>query len=95
VHEQEKLVAALAGQDVAPADQLGDSPCGLTQHLVAGGVPERVVDELEVVQVEVEERDGLAGAPGAGEVGAQPWRLMSSTCPRASRTTTSVETTSR
>ena len=71
MHQQQELVAALAGEDVAAADELADAARGLAQHLVAGRVAERVVDELEVVEVEVEERDRLAGAARADEVQAQ------------------------
>ncbi len=71
VHQQQELVAALAREDVAAADELGDAARRLAQHLVTGGVAERVVDELEVVEIEVEEGDGLARAAGPREVGAQ------------------------
>ena len=37
------------------------------EQLVAGRMAERVVDELEAVEVEVEQRDGLALAARAGE----------------------------
>ena len=58
--QHRELVAAEAGEHVglaqAAAQQLGDA----AQELVAGAVAERVVDVLEVV--EVEHQDGAAGA---------------------------------
>ncbi len=42
--EREELVAALAGEHVALADDGLDPLGGLAQQLVAGGVAERVVD---------------------------------------------------
>ena len=52
--DEHELVAAEPGEQVAGARDVADPARHLAEHLVAGGVPERVVDELEVVEVEVE-----------------------------------------
>jgi hypothetical protein len=66
--QEQELVAALARQHVAGAREIRDAVRGLGEHRVAGLVAERVVDELEVVEVEVQERQRAAGAPCVGEV---------------------------
>ena len=59
--DDDELVAAEAGDQVAGAHG-GAQPVGhLDEQLVAGGVAERVVDDLEVVEVE-EEAGQAAGA---------------------------------
>ena len=71
--DQHELVAAQPGQQVAGAGDVADALGDLDEHLVPGGVPERVVDELEVVEVDVQRRDrrrrraarGRARGPGA------------------------------
>ena len=68
--QEQELVAALARQHVAGPREVRDAARGLGQHRVAGLVAERVVDELEVVEVEVEERERAVGAAGAAEVAA-------------------------
>jgi len=42
------------------------------QQPVAGGMPERVVDELEVVEVDEQQRDGALALARAGDRRAQP-----------------------
>ncbi len=54
--QDEELVAALAGDDVLVADDVPDPCRHLDQQVVADGVAEAVVDELEAVQVD--EADG-------------------------------------
>ena len=56
VGEDRELVAAQAGDEVAGADRVGDPLGDGLEERVAGGVAERVVDDLEVV--EVDEQDG-------------------------------------
>ena len=62
-HQHGELVAADPERAVGPAQrapqQLGD----LGQGLVADGVAGRVVDELEVVEVDQDERDQVTVAP--------------------------------
>ena len=60
--EQGELVAAQPCQRVAGAEQPLEAPRDLDQHLVSGGVTEGVVDELEAVEVEVDDREALGGA---------------------------------
>ena len=44
----------------------------MAEQLVAGAVPERVVDALEPVEIEEDERDQLVGVEGLLDVGVQP-----------------------
>ena len=60
-HDDE-LVAAEAGDQVAGAHRRAQPVGHLDEQLVAGGVAERVVDDLEVVQVQ--EQAGQPAAPG-------------------------------
>ena len=50
--EDDELVAAPAGDEVARADDAAEAPRDLRQELVAGGVAQAVVDLLEIVEVE-------------------------------------------
>ena len=56
VQQQAELVAAEARDRVGRPDGLAESRRDARQQLVAGVVPERVVDLLEVI--EVDEQDG-------------------------------------
>ncbi len=67
VQEQDELVAALAGQEVAVAQHAQQPAREAPQELVAGGVAQHVVDEPEVVEVDREEGEGGARAARAGE----------------------------
>jgi len=58
-----ELVAADAGDDVAGTDDGLHEAGGLSEDLVAGGMPKAVVVLLEIVDVEEQERD--AGASRA------------------------------
>ena len=65
--QQHELVAAVAGQHVLGACAGGEPPRDLAQQLVAGAVAERVVDHLEVIEVDVEQRDGAIVPSRAGQ----------------------------
>src|SRR5215211_3216263 len=68
--QDEEFVPALAGDDVAGAGG-GLKACSHgDQKLVAGGMAEAVVDELEVVEVDEEHGDGAAllGTAGDGRI---------------------------
>ena len=71
-HQHEELVAALSPDDVAraagPAQALGDGG----QELVAGLVPEAVVDELEVVEVDVEDGERSPAVLHVRDRGVEP-----------------------
>ena len=54
--QQRKLVAAEPGHEVAGSDLILQGRGHLAQHAVAGGVAEAVVDLLEVVQVDEQQR---------------------------------------
>ena len=58
--QHRELVAAQPGDDVGGAQAALDAPRGPAQDLVADPVPDRVVDRLEVV--EVDEQQGQIGA---------------------------------
>ena len=65
--QDQELVAALAREQVGRAHDAAQAHRDPPQQLVAGGVAERVVDGLEVVEVDVQQRDRGAGAAGARE----------------------------
>ena len=56
-----KLLAAVAGCKVAAARRLRQQPGDLLQHSVAGGMPEAVVVQLEVVYVQKQQRQRGSG----------------------------------
>ena len=62
--EDGELVAAEAGDEVGVAHGGLEPLRDLDQQAVAGLVPEAVVDDLEVVEVEEEDGDRLAGVGG-------------------------------
>src|SRR5690606_18820268 len=51
-----ELVAAETGERIAPADLRLQQRTDLPQHLVARAVPARVVDDLELIEIDVENR---------------------------------------
>ncbi|HWG73712.1 MAG TPA: hypothetical protein VG184_06625 [Acidimicrobiales bacterium] len=59
-----ELVAAQAGYDVARPDCVAQAPGDRGEHGVAGGMAERVVDLLEPVEVDVQDRAPRTGQPG-------------------------------
>src|SRR5438094_10455401 len=62
VFEQEReLIAAEAGDGIALSDDALEPLRNLAQQPIAGVVPEAVVDLLEPVEVDEEDRDELAG----------------------------------
>ena len=65
--EDRELVAALASGDVAGPDRAAQAMGDLDEEPVAGPVAERVVDDLEVVEVEEQHRDVRAAPPAALE----------------------------
>ncbi len=66
--DQGELVAADARQDVAVAQDVAQRVADARQELVAGGVAEGVVDQLEAVQVEQHQRAGAAMAARAADL---------------------------
>ena len=67
VEQDGELVAAQPCRHVGRAHGRVEPPGDGGQQLVAGGVTEMVVDHLEVVQIEIENRDGAAAAADAGD----------------------------
>ena len=70
--DHDELVAAQARDGVGRAHRVGQPGRQREQHLVAGGVPERVVDGLEAVEVEHEDPDVDVLALPAGERVREP-----------------------
>ena len=66
LEQDRELVAALPGRDVLGPDRARQALGDLDEEAVAGPVAERVVDDLEVV--DVEEQDGDAGSATARAV---------------------------
>ena len=64
--EHDELVAAEPRGGVGCADRVGDPLRHDLQHLVAGEVPERVVDVLEPVEVDEQHGEHAAVAPRDG-----------------------------
>jgi len=71
--EEGELVAAQPGDRVALSDVLLDALRDLTEELVPDGMAEGVVDDLEAVEVEEEDRELLVVAVrlGDGESGGR------------------------
>ncbi len=65
--QDQEAVPAGAGEQVRGAERLPQPRGQEPQQLVAGAVAEGVVDQLEVIEVDVQQCDLRAGAPGAGE----------------------------
>ena len=59
--QDRELVAAEAGDQVRRANESGDPLRGRHEECVARSVPERVVDDLEVVEVDEQDRGDPAG----------------------------------
>ena len=64
-HREEELVAAQTGDDVIGAQRGPQGGGHLTENLVAGAQPARVVDGLHAVDIQVAEHEPLAPAPAA------------------------------
>ena len=62
LQEHRELVTAEARRGVGRTDRVDEPPADLTQHLVAHGMPEAVVDGLEVVEIEEDHADRLLPA---------------------------------
>ncbi len=67
-----ELVAANTGQGVFSPDQAGQARSHCRERFIAPGVPETIVDGLEAVEVEKQERNRLAATPGAFQGVLQP-----------------------
>ena len=69
--EHSELLATVAGRHVVLADggreRTGHGP----QDLVANRVPIRVVEDLEPVDVDHQDADGVVGPPAASQQGAE------------------------
>ena len=65
--DDDELVAAEPGDGVTVADHAAQPVGDLGEHLVAGGVPEAVVDGLELVEVDEQQPDRAGGAGLAGQ----------------------------
>uniref|UniRef100_A0A9E8CIU4 Uncharacterized protein n=1 Tax=Bosea sp. NBC_00436 TaxID=2969620 RepID=A0A9E8CIU4_9HYPH len=55
--QDDNLVAAEPARHVTRADAGADTPGHLGQHLVAAAMPEGVVHELEIIEIDKEHRD--------------------------------------
>ena len=62
--KEKELVSSQPRHGVLSAKSTPEAPADLHQQLVPGRVPQRVVDMLEVVQVQKHDRDLLAPPPG-------------------------------
>ena len=71
LHEDDELVAAEAGHRVGGTHDPLEPAGHLDEQVVADGVAERVVDDLEPVEVEEEHRHRTGPAPGPGQGLAQ------------------------
>src|SRR5882762_3112805 len=64
-HDQNELFSAVAGDDILAPRSRQHVLAYCTQHRVSRGVPERVVEALEVVDIDHHYTEGQAAAPGA------------------------------
>ena len=62
--QQQEIVAAEPRHGVAAAHRCDQPLADRAQHLIAAGEPERVVDQLEAVEIEDHHRQQLLVAPG-------------------------------
>ncbi len=69
--EQGELVPADAERAIRDAEGRADQPADGGQELVPGGVPAGVVEPLQVVEVEDDERQRAAGAGRVGDLAGQ------------------------
>ena len=61
VADDDEFVAAGAGDEVAGPQMAADRLGGVDEHRVAGRMAERVVDPLESVEIDLQQRDAAAG----------------------------------
>ena len=59
-HDDDEFLAAVAAGEIDAADRLADAQRELAQHVVAGVVAVRVVDRLEIIDIDHQHRDRLA-----------------------------------
>ena len=64
-HQDDELVAAVAGHDVGLAAPLFEQPAHARQHQVAFQMAEGVVDFLELVEIDQHDRERASGAGSA------------------------------
>ena len=62
--EQAEFISAQPRQHVAGTAPLAHGQRQLREQLVAGHVPGKIVDQLELVEIEVQQRTGQAPGPG-------------------------------
>ena len=72
VEQHQELVAAVAREHAARLLDAAEPRRDPAQQPVAGRVPERVVDQLEVVEVDEQQRHRAVAPARAGDRGAQP-----------------------
>ena len=63
--QQDEFVAALVTQRVVRMQVIGQTLGQLLEQLVPGAVSERIVDELETVEIDMHQRDGSSRPSGA------------------------------
>ena len=83
-HEDEELLAPEAGEDVLGANEPGDLRRDDAEDGVARRVAVRVVDALEVVQIEEDDGEARAVPLGVGDLGAEALGEVLAGCRRAS-----------
>src|ERR1019366_6775314 len=66
--EHRELVSSEPRDDVRAAERFAEDVARFAKSRVASIVPERVVDRLQAVEVDEEERDGATRAPGNREL---------------------------
>ena len=69
--QDDELLAAVARRDVVVADGPDDRTADRLEDVVAGGVPESVVEDLEAVDVDHQHADHVVRAPAPGEQAAE------------------------
>src|SRR5690242_20309169 len=73
-HDNSELVAAQAGNEIVLAHDLAQPPGDVENELIANMMTERVVDVLEVIEVDVKHRRTGAAVAHLGDSALQPFR---------------------
>ena len=76
VEKDGELVAAQAGHQIVATDNLADTRADLAEQRVPGLVPERVVDLLEVIEVDKQEGQPASLSSAGRQRGQGPVELM-------------------
>ena len=93
--QDDELLAAVPGRDVVLADRRDDRATDRAEHLVAGRVAVRVVEHLELVDVDHQDADRVAGATAARQERRRTRRSSGGSGGRSARRSTALASAAR